>query len=129
LDKNAHIEFWLKSAKYDLEVVESLFLQKKFDYCLFVGHLVIEKTLKATWIKDNETNVPPKIHNLIKLISECNLQFSDNIIEDLRIINEFNIEARYPDYKFSFYNRCTAEYTENWIKKIKELYQWLLNQL
>jgi HEPN domain-containing protein len=44
-------------------------------------------------------------------------------------INTFNIEARYPDEKLSFYLSCTKEFAEASIKIIKELYQWLKSQL
>jgi len=44
-------------------------------------------------------------------------------------INQFNIKARYPDYKFEFYKKCTPEFTQNSFTKIKDLYQWLLQQM
>jgi HEPN domain-containing protein len=39
------IEYWISSAKYDLEVAESLFENKKYHYALFFGHLAIGKIL------------------------------------------------------------------------------------
>ena len=35
-------------------------------------------------------------------------------------INDFNIEIRYPDYRFDFYKKCTEEFTRKYFDKIKE---------
>lgn len=45
--------------------------------------------------------------------------------EFLMTVNTFNIEARYSDYKNSFYQKCTREFTEENIKMIKEFIEWL----
>jgi len=125
---NEHIKYWLESADHDLEVAETLFQTGKYDWCLFLGHLVLEKTLKAIFVKVNENKVPPKIHNLVKLskISSVNLDDEQKIFLDE--VNDFNLETRYPDYKFEFYNRCTKEYTNRYFIKIKECYKWLKSQ-
>lgn len=47
----------------------------------------------------------------------------------LDILTTFNINARYADYKRSFYKKSTEEYTEKYIEKIKEMRIWLLNEL
>ena len=47
MEPKEHIEYWLKSAGHDLESAETLFEQKRYDWCLFLGHLVIENMLKA----------------------------------------------------------------------------------
>ena len=44
-------------------------------------------------------------------------------------VNDFNIESRYPDYKFSFYKTCTREFTEEHFTKITEMHRWLLSQM
>ena len=41
-----HIDYWLNSANHDLDVAETLFQNEKYDWCLFIAHLVLEKTLK-----------------------------------------------------------------------------------
>jgi HEPN domain-containing protein len=42
-----HVNYWLDSANNDLGAAEQLFLSARYDWCLFIGHLVTEKTLKA----------------------------------------------------------------------------------
>jgi len=76
MDKNQHIQYWLDSAAHDLDVAETLFQNSKYDWCLFIGHLVIEKTLKAFYVRDNKEH-PPKIHNLVRLAEKTALRLSD----------------------------------------------------
>ncbi len=40
------IKYWLKIAAHDLDVAAALFAARKYDWCLFIAHLVLEKTLK-----------------------------------------------------------------------------------
>jgi len=40
MNKNEHIKYWLESADHDLETAESLFQAEKYDWCLFIGHLL-----------------------------------------------------------------------------------------
>lgn len=124
-----HIEFWLNSADHDLETAESLFSAKKFDWCLFLGHLVLEKALKAFYVKDNENRLPPKTHNLLKLAEETTIPLNDDVKLFLDEVNDFNLEVRYPEYKQEFYKTCTEKFAEEYFKKIKEHYQWIKSLL
>ncbi|MBU1600083.1 HEPN domain-containing protein [bacterium] len=45
-----YIKYWLSSATHDMDVAETLFQNKKYDWCLFIGHLVLEKILKAFYV-------------------------------------------------------------------------------
>jgi len=128
MDKKEYIEYWLNSASHDLEAAETLFQNAKYDWSLFIGHLVIEKVLKAFYVKDNNEH-PPKIHNLLRLSEKTTLLLSEGQKQLLGDINRFNIEARYPEQKYSFYKLCIKEFTEEYLTKIKELYQWLLLQI
>ena len=122
---NDHIKYWLKSAEHDLETAESLFQSKKYDWCLFLGHLVLEKTIKAIFIKENNNEMPPKTHNLVRLAKVSNVILSEENKFFLDEVNDFNIEVRYPDYKNLFSKRCTQSFTENYFYKIKEFHSWL----
>lgn len=104
------ITYWLETAKHDLETAEALFEKDKFDWCLFLGHLVLEKTLKAYWVKIHQT-IPPKTHNLIFIAEKSNLKLSEEQQKFLATVTDFNLEARYPDEKLEFYNLCTKSFT------------------
>jgi len=51
MDLEAHIGYWIKSAEHDFDTKKSLMKEKKYDWALFLCHLVIEKLLKALYIK------------------------------------------------------------------------------
>ena len=129
MKQSDYIHYWLKSAAHDLESAETLFEHRRFDWCLFLGHLVIEKSLKAIWTRDNPDENVPLIHNLPKLAEHTKLHLTPKQKSLLLEINQFNIKGRYPDYKFEFYKKCTAEFTQQYFTKIKELYKWLLQQV
>lgn len=128
MDINEHINYWLKSAEHDLDVAETLFQNKRYDWSLFIGHLVIEKTLKAFYVR-NKHETPPKIHNLVTLAKNTKLSFSEDQFAFLADVNDFNLETRYPDAKFSFYKTCTRDFTEKYFSMIKEMHKWLLSQM
>ena len=128
MDEIQHIRYWLDSAAHDLDTAEALFKSDKYDWCLYVGHLVIEKVLKAFYVRDNDDS-PPRIHNLVNLAENTSLSLSEMQKQLLGEVNRFNIEARYPDYKHTFYTLCTKEFTEEYFTKIKEMYSWLLSQV
>ena len=73
--------------------------------------------------------IPPKIHDLVKLAGRLKTNFSDEQIRFLEQVNDFNIEARYPEHKFEFYKTCTKEFTDINYRKLKELYSWLKSQI
>ena len=129
MEPKENIEYWLKSAGHDLESAETLFEHKRYDWCLFLGHLVIEKMLKALCVRDKPNEKVPFIHNLAKLAERTELELTQEQRTLLLEINQFNIKGRYPDYKFEFYRKCTTEFTENYFSKIKELHNWLLQQM
>lgn len=129
MTKEEHIKYWLNSTEHDLDTLEALFDAGKYDWALFVGHLALEKTLKALFVRNNENRIPPKLHNLVRLaeLSALNLDEDRKLLLDK--INDFHIEVRYPEYKNEFYKICTKEFAQEHIGYIKELHKWLLSQI
>ena len=129
MDKQEHIAYWVQSSLKDLNSMKNNFQSKNYDWALFIGHLALEKILKAAWLKNNDGNFPPKTHNLKKLADDSCVQLSENDILRLLEINDFNLETRYPDYKFEFYKKCTEEFTNNYITIITEIHTCIANQI
>jgi len=50
------------------------------------------------------------------------LELDENTLDDLDKINEFNIRARYPDYKNEFYKKCDKKYANKYLVIIKKIY-------
>jgi len=106
------LQYWLESAKNDQEAAEKLFEAGKYDWCLFLWHLVIEKLLKAVLTKENKEI--PAIHDLKTLSKNTSLTFSQEELAELIEITSFNINARYDDYKRSFHKKAKLEYSSKW---------------
>ena len=120
------MNFWLESSDRDYESMIKNYETKQYTWSLFIGHLVLEKLLKALYAKLNKTNpYPPKIHNLNILAEKCNLTLNENQIKILFTCNSFNISSRYEDYKNEFYNKCTEKYTREQINNIDNIRQYL----
>ena len=120
------MNYWLDSAEEDYKVMKLLYDNKKNNWCLFLGHLVIEKLLKALYAKNNkETPYAPKTHDLLYLSEKMQLKLSKEQKIALDTITKFNIEARYDDYKESFRKSCTDEYVSKQIENIKEVREWI----
>ena len=124
-----HMKYWLDSASNDLDAANSLFSSEKYDWCLFVGHLVLEKILKACYVLNNENAIPPKTHNLLKLADSADIELSKEQIIFLDEVNDFNLEVRYPEYKGEFYKLCTKEFAEKYFHEIEEFALWLKSQI
>lgn len=128
VNPEATVEYWLKCAEEDFGVMEHLFEKGDYHYSLFLGHLLLEKTLKAYYVKTNKEHAPFK-HSLVYLAKKSNLQLSEAQLALLEAVTLFNVESRYPDIKLEFYKTCTKEFTSSYINQIKEFYKWLLAQI
>jgi HEPN domain-containing protein len=128
MSREEKIMYWLKSAENDWGVANHLFEKGDYPYALFFGHLTLEKMLKAIYIKKTDDS-PPLTHRLIFLAQKAELPASPEQFELLEIVTDFNLEARYPDERFSFFQKCTAQFTKDYMSKIEEFQKWLLLQI
>ena len=124
------MNYWIESSDEDYDTMMYMKAGKKNTWCLFMGHLVIEKLLKALYAKNNK-NAPyaPKSHDLLHLAEKTELKLTDRQEDLLDTITRFNMNARYDDYKKEFSLKCTDEYTEQQLKNIEEVRVWLKNLL
>jgi HEPN domain-containing protein len=129
MTKNDHIEFWTQLAKEDWDY--ALFAKQagRNIPSLFFFHLSIEKLLKALWVKANISDTPPFTHDLKKIAGETEIVFSAEMLDELSIVNDWNIEARYPDFKRRLYNTANADYMNHHFPKLNALYQCIQEEL
>ena len=118
------IDYWLEEAEEALKVADHLFEKKDFSYSLFFGHLAVEKLIKAIYVQKRNEHAP-QIHNLVRLAEQAGIVLSTEQKETLIIITAFNLESRYPDEKRSFRIKCTKQYTQVELTKIREVIKWL----
>lgn len=90
--------------------------------------MVIEKLLKAVYVKNIDDN-PPRAHDLLRLAASARIHTTEEQKDMLALVTTFNISARYPDYKQSFYRKCNYEFTTTNIREIKGLIRWLLSMI
>ncbi|PIV84112.1 MAG: DNA-binding protein [Nitrospirae bacterium CG_4_10_14_3_um_filter_53_41] len=124
MTKEELIRFWLDSSDANYQSMLNMFQAGEYTWSLFIGHLVIEKMLKAYYIKAVNREVP-RTHDLYKLALQAKLNMTENQKDSLQYITLFNIETRYEEYKKDFYKKCTKEFAATNIEKIKELREWL----
>lgn len=128
MDKEKYITYWIEESDKDAAVMRSLFDNEHWTWSLFIGHLVLEKLLKAFYVKNVNSEVP-HIHNLVKIARDSGLKLTEDQENFLLEVTAYNIKARYPDYKRSFYSKATMEFTTVRIEKIEEMRKWLKEHL
>ncbi|MFN0048163.1 MAG: HEPN domain-containing protein [Cytophagales bacterium] len=129
MTKQDHIDYWVKTAQENLEDATYVLKGKRYVMALFSFNLVIEKLLKAHWVKDNIDNTPPRPDDLQYLYIQTTLEFSMDDYNYLGAIAGWNLSARYPDYKMKIYKMCTPAFMELEEKRIEILRKCLSEKL
>jgi AbiV family abortive infection protein len=96
MDVAKQVSYWRDTAAEDMETAELLFEKERYRHALFLAHLAIEKMLKAHVTK-NTSNVPPKIHNLLRLarLAGISADAKQNIF--FETFDQYQLEGRYPE--------------------------------
>jgi len=128
IDVEKITKHWVDTSEEDFQTMQVLFTSKSFGWALFLGHISVEKLLKAYYVSKNKSHAP-FIHNLYRLAELSGLELADEYADWLDKISTFNLNARYDDYKREFYAICTEEYTKEWIDKIKTIRLWIKQRL
>jgi HEPN domain-containing protein len=108
--------------------MQNMFYHGEYVWSLFVGHLCIEKLLKACYVKKVD-NVAPRTHDLYKLAVHCGLEMTEEQMDWLQYVTMFNMEVRYEEYKREFHQKCTRQFAAESISTIKVLRKWLLEKI
>jgi HEPN domain-containing protein len=127
-DIDSIILYWRSSSDLNYQTMQNLMKTKEYSWALFLGHLVIEKLVKALYVKKLQKH-PLQSHDLLRLFEKIDISLPLGYDEWLDKITTFNLNARYDDYKQSFHKLCTVEYTKEWIGKIEILRKWLISLL
>ena len=128
MTKEGHIKYWIELSDDNFKSMLNMFKSKEYMWSLFVGHLALEKLLKAYYVKVKDKKIP-FIHDLYKLALKCELGPNESQKDSLQYITLFNVQTRYEDYKRDFYKKCTKEFAEKNIELIKELRNWLKEKI
>ncbi len=126
MDVGKHIAHWRKGAEEDFEVARELVEMGRLRHGLFWVHLAVEKMLKAHVTRATE-GVPPKVHNLVRLLELSGLTAS----EDQRILcqrlNAYQMDGRYPQSASDA--ALGTELAHELLDSTKGLLEWLTAEL
>jgi HEPN domain-containing protein len=121
------VQYWIEGAVYDLDVAVAMFEKEKYPYVLFMGHLALEKLLKALVVRATE-NHAPHTHSLPVLAQKTGLKMPPKTLRALARFMEFHLEARYPNDQKKFYRKCTKTFTTRNLQRMNEVFLWLKKQ-
>lgn len=124
MDREDILRYWLKSSDDDSQAMRHLLEKGDYTWSLFIGHLVIEKLLKAYYVQQVDVT-PPFIHDLTRLAEKAGILLSEDQKDILDTLSTFNLKARYDDYLMAFHQKCSQNFTEKWIHEIEELSKWI----
>lgn len=127
MSKQEIIVAYLSSSEKDVQTAQDLYNLGRYDWCLFLWHLVIEKALKACLLSEEKEVV--YVHNLLRLAKQTNIPLDNQLSDKLREISTYNIEARYDDIKHSFYKKANKEYTSKWVMHSQNIYKSILKHI
>jgi HEPN domain-containing protein len=129
MTKEEHVLFWSKQVDKDFDCANVLYQANHFAQALFWAHLSLEKLSKALWVKNNEGNTPPFVHNLLRIITQTNEELSEEQLQFINEMNIFQIKGRYPDYAESLEETITKQVCEEYLTKTKEMILCLQEKL
>jgi HEPN domain-containing protein len=89
------VKYWVDLSRYDIETAEAMLASGRYLYVLFTCQQSVEKMLKALVVK-NTGSFPPKIHDLVKLVSIAKIDIETEQKEFLAKLNYYYLETRYP---------------------------------
>jgi HEPN domain-containing protein len=124
IDIGKQITHWRDSASEDWSVAQDLVRRGRIRHGLFFAHLALEKTIKAHVCKATG-ELALKIHNLVRLSEKAGLTLSEDQIDLLAEVSEFNIEGRYPEMLLPPPSR---EEADGYMVRIQEVLQCLNNR-
>lgn len=122
------LKYWTESQELDWKMHKSLLKSKHYGPSLFYLHLSMEKLIKAIIVRDTRDQAPFN-HNLVFLVGRTKLKLSEETINDLVKISEFNMNARYPKDIRAFYKTATRGFATEWQKRAEVIRKRLLQNL
>jgi len=122
------VAYWKDSADADFNTMQHLLASGDFHWALFIGHLVLEKLLKACYVSRHKKHAL-FTHDLLRLAEKSDVDPTNEVSNWLDEISTFHLNARYDNYKQDFYKRANKEFTDIWVVRITTIREWLMQKL
>jgi len=124
-----HIQFLIKQADEDIGATEALLKAGYYGQTLFWAHLTLEKLCKALWVFKNGSENYPYVHNLLRLLKECNVELTDEQKLFYAEMNQFQAAGRYGDYLQKLESTVTSDVCEKLMLEVKNQILWIKQQM
>jgi HEPN domain-containing protein len=94
-----------------------------------MAHQSLEKLAKANWVRTHQENYPPRVHNIVYLLEQSDIDLGKDTMEFLGLFNDYQLSGRYPDYERKIHKMCTREFTVEKLKTVNTIRTCLLKML
>jgi len=120
-------ERWADQARYDLDTARAMFDSGRWLYVLFCCQQAVEKMIKSL-IAARTQEVPPRLHNLMRLAEHASLDIDPAMARTLRMLTAYYVESRYPDELDSISRSASKELAAEVLASTAKVLQWLNSQ-
>jgi HEPN domain-containing protein len=121
IDVEKQIAYWRDGAAEDWQVAQELVNLGRTRHGLFFAHLALEKLLKAHVCRAL-SDLPPRIHALLRLAERANLTLSEAQRLFLARFDRYQLEGRYPEL---LPVPPTVDLAREELKQAQEVFEWL----
>lgn len=99
---------------------------RRYLYAAFEAQQAAEKGLKAI-IQEN-SRIPPKLHNLVELALEAGLEAED-LVGRLAALSAYYIATRYPEVRKALSRQTTEAVAQDLLNTAEEVLSWAKRRL
>lgn len=124
IDIDKHVVYWRQGAAEDWAVAHELLANGRIRHGLFFAQLALEKLLKAHVCRHTR-DVPPRIHNLVRLAELAALRPDAQQREILAEMSAFSLEGRYPA---PFIPPPSVQEARAYMERAQQVWEWLQSQ-
>ena len=125
---NEAVRSWIERSQYDFDTAKAMLASGRYLYVVFCCQQAVEKALKAV-ITSRTGELPPRIHNLLRLAETAKLDLSTARLQFLGELSAYYIQSRYPEEMSSLASTITRETAQQTLKTTGETTQWLFSIL
>ena len=119
---------WVDASRYDLQTARALLASRRYVYVLFMCQQSLEKLLKAHMtVRTNE--LPPRIHNLLRLGELSSLVLSHEERTLLERLSLYHIQSRYPPEAQALAKKVGRAMAQAYLEQTEVLWQRLRRRL
>lgn len=115
---------WLATADYDLQTAAATLKSQRYLYVVFMCHLAMEKTLKATYA-EALPDTPPRTHDLLFLVRALSLTVPKTHLDFIGIINNASIPTRYPEDLSRLVSQYPCRVATSYLARTTRVIKWL----